>query len=79
MANAQDITDLQATRSNLIAIVKAQTAAWITAGCPTTYSVDGESYDWNGWLASKTKAIDDLTTLINRLNGPWINYSRGRG
>lgn len=79
MANAQDIDDLQAARSNLIAIVKAQTAAWVTAGCPVSFSIDGESYQWNEWLDSKTKAIEDLTNLVNRLNGPWMVRSRGRG
>jgi len=78
VANAQDVADLRTTRSNLIAVVKAQTAAWVAAGCPPTFSVDGESYDWNGWLDSKTKAIQDLTDLINKLSAPWTVRSRGR-
>lgn len=78
MATSQDIASLRTSLSNLVTIVETQTAAWVAAGCPTTYSVDGESYDWNSWLESKTKAIDDLNTLINKLSSPWIVRSQGR-
>jgi hypothetical protein len=70
--------DLAEIRANLIAIVKAQTAAWVTAGCPPTFSVDGESYDWNNWLTGKLAAIKDLTEQVQGIGPRFIVRSRGR-
>lgn len=72
------VDDLKDARDSLVAIIKAQTAAWESAGCPPTFSVDGESYDWNSWLDSKIKALQDLTETINRVSAPWLVRSRGR-
>ncbi len=69
---------LKRIRDSLLAIVEAQTAAWEAAGCPTTFSVDGESYDWNGWLQSKLDAIERLDKLVNR-STPYAVRSRMRG
>ena len=69
---------LAAARDNLAQLIADQTAAWVAAGCPPTLSVDGESYDWNGWLDAKTAALDKLTDLIRRASGPFIVRSRGR-
>lgn len=69
---------LEAIRTSLEAIVATQTAAWEAAGCPTTFSVDGESYDWNGWLQSKLDAIERLNKLIRGAK-PYAIRSRVRG
>lgn len=72
------VDDLREARDNLGAIIKAQTAAWVDAGCPPTMTIDGESYDWNGWLESKIKAVNDLTESIRIAGGSFIVKSRGR-
>lgn len=71
-------TDLAAARDSLVALVKAQTAAWEAAGCPPTFSVDGESYDWNNWLAGKIDAINALTKTIQTVGGPFVVRRYGR-
>lgn len=66
------------TRNSILAIVEAQTAAWESAGCPPTFSVDGESYQWDSWLTSKLDAIDRLDKLIQKAK-PFARVSRARG
>lgn len=78
MANSQDVADLKAARSSLVAVVRDQAAAWAAAGCPPTFSVDGESYDWSSWLKAKSDEIRGLTELINSMSSPWVVRSRGR-
>lgn len=65
-----DQINLTNARSSLISVVAAQTAAWATAGCPPTFSIDGESYDWNNWLAGKTAAIESMTKQIQQVGPP---------
>ena len=72
------VDDLKDARDNLGTIIKNQTAAWVTAGCPPTLSIDGESYDWNGWLASKLDAMQKLTEQIRQASSPFMVRSRGR-
>jgi hypothetical protein len=69
---------LTAIRDNLLQIVEEQTAAWVAAGCPPTFSVDGESYQWDSWLTSKTQAIEQMDKLIQRAT-PFYMRSRHRG
>jgi hypothetical protein len=72
------VDDLRAARDNLGAIVKAQTEAWLAAGCPPTFSADGESYSWNEWLKAKSDEIEALTKAIQSVSSPFIVRSRGR-
>jgi len=66
-------------RDDLERIVATQTALWRSAGCPPTFSVDGESYDWNNWLSSKTAALAELQKLIQQRSGSaFIVRSRQR-
>lgn len=69
---------LTAIRDNLLQIVEEQTAAWVAAGCPPTFSIDGESYQWDSWLTSKTQAIETYDKLIQRAT-PFYVRSRHRG
>lgn len=69
---------LKATRDNLLQIIEEQTAAWVEAGCPPTFSVDGESFSWEGWLGSKLESVEKLNKLILRAN-PYYKTSRHRG
>ncbi len=66
---------LTSIRDNLLAIIDSQTEAWVTAGCPPTFSVDGESYQWDSWLTSKLEAIKSLDALIQRAQ---VYYKRSR-
>lgn len=75
MATAKD--NLIAARDNLSQIVADQTLLWIADGCPPSFSVDGESEDWNSWLKSKTDAINDLIDLIQKLGSPFVVRSKG--
>ena len=72
------LENLQTTLDNLERIVEAQTTAWLAAGAPPTFSIDGESYDWNNWLQSKMDAIDKYTDLIQKRGGPFVVRSRVR-
>jgi hypothetical protein len=72
------VENLTAARDNLAAVIALQTAAWVASGCPPTFSIDGESYDWNNWLAGKTAAIENLTTQIQSVGGPFLIRSRVR-
>lgn len=72
------VDDLKTIRENLATAVKAKTAEWVTDGCPVTYSVDGESYQWNDWLKAKMDEIDAITVTIQKLSSPFIVRSRGR-
>jgi hypothetical protein len=72
------VSNLQESLDNLEQLIETQTAAWVSAGCPPTFSIDGESYDWNNWLDGKTAAIDKLIDLIQKRGGPFIVRSRAR-
>lgn len=72
------IDSLRSARDNLGAIVLAQTEAWVAAGCPPSFSVDGESYQWDAWLKTKVAEIDALTATMRNLSSPFIVRSRGR-
>ena len=69
---------LNSIRENLLRIVDEQTAAWAEAGCPPTFSIDGESYSWNEWLSSKLSAVEQLDKLIQRAS-PYYVRNRNRG
>jgi hypothetical protein len=70
--------NLTAARDNLAAVIALQTASWVAFGCPPTFSIDGESYDWNNWLAGKTAAMESLTKQIQTVSGPYLIRSRVR-
>lgn len=78
MANASIVESLGRSRDNIAAVIEAQTQVWRAAGCPPTFSVDGESYQWNEWLKSRTDELKSLTEAISALSSPWIVRSRGR-
>lgn len=41
------------------------------------YSIDGRNYDFVGAKAYWVKAIDDLTNLMQKVEGPWLLKSLG--
>ncbi len=78
MSNATAVESLKRSRDNVVAVVEAQTLAWVAAGCPPTFSVDGESYQWGQWLKDKNEELKGLTESIALLSSPWIVRSQGR-
>lgn len=72
------VANLEAAIDNLEQLIEAKTAAWVTSGCPPTFSIDGESYDWNNWLQGKIDAIDRLKDLIQSRGGSFVVRSRVR-
>ena len=72
------VDDLRTARDNVAAVIEAKTAEWVASGCPPTFSVDGESYDWNGWLQARTAELKSLTESIRLLGGSYIVRTRGR-
>lgn len=75
---AAEAAQLARIRQNLLDAVEATTEEWVAAGCPVTFSVDGESYQWNDWLKAKTDEITALTLAIQAVGGSFIVRSRGR-
>ncbi len=65
-------------RDNLALLIEMQTAKWVASGCPPTYSIEGESYDWNNWLTSKMDNLNAMNQTIQQMQGPFIIRSKGR-
>ena len=78
MANSATVASLKAARDNVAAVILAKTQEWLAVGCPPTFSIDGESYQWEGWLKARTAEVDALTASISALSSPWIVRSTGR-
>lgn len=72
------VANLQAALANLEQLIETQTAAWVADGCPPTFSIDGESYDWNNWLDGKLAAIERLQRTIQLRGGSFVVRSRVR-
>ena len=62
MATAAE--NLATARDNMALAIKVQTANWTAAGCPPTFSIDGESYQWNDWLRSQSEGLKALQETI---------------
>ena len=63
--------DIQAIRDNLVAELKAETAArraLVESGKPppTTYSANGRSVDWNGYLRAMREQIEGYNELLQK-------------
>jgi hypothetical protein len=77
-SNAATVATLRTARDNITQIILAQTNVWLANGCPPTFSLDGESYQWNEWLKARNEEIKGLTESIQALSTPWIVRSTGR-
>lgn len=78
MADSAAVAALKRSRDNVATVIEAKTLEWTTAGCPPTFSIDGESYSWNEWLKTKVEELKGLTEAIQQLSSPWILRSTGR-
>ena len=58
------IENLKTLRDNMALAAKIQSDNWIAAGCPPSFSIDGESYQFNDWLKS---LMDGIAALEERI------------
>lgn len=72
-------TNIAAAIESLAEVIAEQTAAWAAAGQPQSWSINGVSVSWGGWLSEKVKALTDLQVLQQQLQGPFVTRSRHRG
>lgn len=78
MSTATDIADLKEIRSNIIASLKAETAYQVANGPKPSYSIDGESVNWDTWRDSMQRKVIEITEAILQTQGPVMVASRGR-
>jgi hypothetical protein len=76
--SAQNLTNLQAIKSNLIATLAAEATYQSSHGPKPTYSLDGESYDWTGYRTAVIAAVEKLNSLIQLETTPFVIRSRAR-
>jgi hypothetical protein len=76
MATASD--NLAAAYASLTVIVRTKTAEWEANGCPATYSIDGESVQWNEWLSSRLAELKGMRDEMQAASGPFIARGYGR-
>lgn len=65
------VDDLRSARDNLAASVKAQTAAWLASGGGVNHTIEGETVDWNGWLAARMATLAQLNEQIAAQDTPY--------
>ncbi len=75
---ATEADDLKTIRASYIATLKTEAAYQAANGPKPSYSIDGESVNWDAWRDSMLKKIEDLTNLIQAIAGPFSVRSRGR-
>ena len=75
---ASDVDNLRSIRSNYIATLAAESAAQVTNGPKPSYSLDGESVNWDTWRDSMMARIDSISKVIQNLQSPFVIRSRGR-
>ena len=62
---ATDAQNIATIRSNLFASLATE-----SANPKPSYSIDGQSVDWNGYRAAVLKQIADLNALMSAAEGP---------
>ena len=60
---------LVAAKASIAALIATETAYQVTNGPRPSYSLDGESYDWPGWLSAMVEKIEKLNALIQVEDG----------
>ncbi len=64
-------------KADLATLIATETAYQIINGPKPSYSLDGESYDWPGWIRATQEAIDKFDALIQREDGAFEVISYG--
>jgi len=65
------VDDLRSARDSLAATVKAQAALWLASGGGVNHTIEGETVDWNGWLAGRLAALEALNAQIAAQDTPY--------
>lgn len=63
--------DIDAAITNLATAIKTNTAAWVAAGCPIDFSIDGESYSFSQWLENANRTLAAMRDTQQKLAGPF--------
>lgn len=63
---ATDAENIATIRSNLLTKLATE-----SANPKPSYSIDGQSVDWNGYRAALMKQIADLNAMAAQVNGPF--------
>ena len=77
MASSDRITRLTNIRDNLEKELEDETAYRYANGPKTTYSAQGRSYDWNGYLAAMSARIKELNDMVQATDGAWEEIVQG--
>lgn len=75
---ASDVDNLKTIRSNYIATLATESSFQVANGPKPSYSIDGETVNWDTWRDSMTAKIDAITEMIVKLQAPTLIRSRGR-
>ncbi len=65
-------------KANLAQTMATEIAYQLANGAKPQYSVDGESYDWPGYLAKCQEILDKFDHLIQQEDGAFETRSYGR-
>ncbi|MBY0523439.1 MAG: hypothetical protein K2R98_08565 [Gemmataceae bacterium] len=76
---ATELSNLQTIKSNLLAVLAAETAYQLANGPKPTYTLDGENYLWSEWREAVLRKVDMLNRLIQSEAGPFQLGMRLRG
>lgn len=75
---ATDVENLKATRSSYLQTLATEAAYQAANGPKPSYTIDGETMQWDTWRDSMTAKIEVLTKMISILQGPVLIRTRGR-
>lgn len=75
---ASESDNLKTIRANYIQLLADESAYQVANGPKPSYSIDGETVQWDEWRDKTMARIDALTDQIIRLTGPVLIRSRGR-
>lgn len=78
LTTAQRVAYLETILDNLITIVATETAYQATNGPKPSYSLDGQSVNWDTWLDGMQSKIEKQQKLIQVIGSPWRVRSRVR-
>lgn len=78
MAASTDAASLIALRTKFVTLLTTETDYQIANGPKPSYSLDGETMNWDQWRDGMLERIDKVTGIIQKLQGPILIRSRGR-
>jgi len=76
MATVAD--NLNTIKANFMALLATETAYQVANGPKPTYSLDGESYQWDSWRQAMLDKIETINKLIQMEDGAFEIRAFGR-